>query len=350
MQQHVITIIAISLFLFGLGNVEGGLRDCNDEGHIIISDQFNNRVIEVNKRTKEIVWSFGDGSPNPGPNSIGAPNDALRAESYTLISGTGTTDVPDNRVIIVNEHGHIVQTIENFENDVSTPINTPVCAIFVPQSNNVLNEDLIITDQVNSRIIQTHRNNDGSYEETVLFDALQVPNSAELYRIEGKRHLLVTDEAAGLVYEVNLDVVPHAIVWQYPSNPDCTKLSAPAFASRLPNGHYLITDAAGPSDNCAPSGVIEVNRQGDVVWRYETRGTTATFSSQPTRAVRLCNGNTLISDQFNHQVIEINRDRQIVWEYGHYQQEGTGAGFLNAPYDAKVIGDFTGLTLPTRDE
>jgi len=312
----------------------------------------------VNKRTKEIVWSFGDGSPNPGPKSIGAPNDALRAESYTLISGTGTTDVPDNRVIIVNEQGDIVQTVLNFAND-NTPINTPVCAIFDPQSDNVLREDLIITDQVNSRIIQTHRNHDGTYDDKVLFGFLVVPNSAELYLVEGRRYLLVTDEAAGLVYEVDLDLLPPnplnfaaqqgAIVWQYPPNgADCSLLSAPAFASRLPNGHYLITDAAGPSDNCAPSGVIEVDREGTVVWRYRTRGTTATFSSQPTRAVRLCNGNTLISDQFNHQVIEINRDRNIVWEYGHYQQSGAGAGFLNAPYDAKVIGDFTGLTPATR--
>jgi hypothetical protein len=41
-------------------------------------------------------------------------------------------------------------------------------------------------------------------------------------------------------------------------------------------------------------------------------------------------GNILIADQFNNRVVEV--DRQL-----HE---------LNAPYDAKVIGDFTGLTPP----
>ena len=69
----------------------------------------------------------------------------------------------------------------------------------------------------------------------------------------------------------------------------------------------------------------------------------------PTRAVRLQNGNTLISDQFNMQVMEIDPDKNIVFSQGKIGVAGTGFNELNAPYDAKVVGDYTGLTPPPED-
>lgn len=66
----------------------------------------------------------------------------------------------------------------------------------------------------------------------------------------------------------------------------------------------------------------------------------------PSRAIRLKNGNTLISDQFNDQVIEVDTAGTIQFSYGTLASAGRGANQLNAPYDAKVIGDYTGLTKP----
>jgi len=93
-----------------------------------------------------------------------------------------------------------------------------------------------------------------------------------------------------------------------------------------------------------------------VVWEYFTctgagcnlpRGT----GPLPTRAVRLRNGHTLISDQYNHRVIEVNHAKQIVRTFGKlgdldYNTESVANGGLNSPYDAKRIGDYTGLTPP----
>jgi hypothetical protein len=69
----------------------------------------------------------------------------------------------------------------------------------------------------------------------------------------------------------------------------------------------------------------------------------------PTRAVRLKNGNTLISDQFNDQVIEVTHARQpkIIFMQGSLGVAGKGFDRCNAPYDAKVVGDYTGLTRPS---
>jgi hypothetical protein len=83
------------------------------------------------------------------------------------------------------------------------------------------------------------------------------------------------------------------------------------------------------------------------VWQFVTntdpKGNPAPL---PTRAVRLRNGDTLISDQFNDRVIKVNRHSRVVFTQGVLNTPGSTNGLLNAPYDAKVIGDYTGLTPP----
>jgi hypothetical protein len=129
-----------------------------------------------------------------------------------------------------------------------------------------------------------------------------------------------------------------------------------AFASRLDNGDTLLTDSGN-------SRIVEVDANDNVVWQYFTNTDPQSIPSPlPTRAVRLRNGDTLISDQFNNRVIRINPAKQIVASYGlplaggpvnpfpfgnnvGYDKHTTQKG-LYSPYDAKVVGDYTGLTPP----
>jgi hypothetical protein len=165
-------------------------------------------------------------------------------------------------------------------------------------------------------------------------DQLNNPNSAELLP---NGHILIADENNNRVIEVTRS---HQIAWQYGSPPETSVLNGPAFASRLPNGHTLISD----SNN---NRIIEVTTQKVVVWSYVTNMRSGTIADPlPTRAVRLADGDTLISDQFNDQVIAVNPHGEIVYSQGQIQVAGNGFDQLNAPYDAKIIGDFTGLTVP----
>jgi hypothetical protein len=318
----------------------------NRPGDIVIADQFNNRIVEVD-RDHHVVWHFGDGSSVAGPHSIVGPNDAERVGSFTLISGTGTPagadpscpnpkGCPDNRVILVNREGEIVWKygMAGVSGAGFDQLNTPVQATFLP------NRHVLITDQVNERVIEVNREHEIVWQYGMTgvsgagFDQLNNPNSAELL---ANGHVLIADENNNRVIEVTRN---HHIVFQYGSPNDTTTLNGAAFASRLANGHTLITD----SNN---NRVVEIDAHKKVVFTYVTTNRPGSMMNPlPTRAVRLRNGHTLISDQFNDQVIEINAHGTIVFHQGHINVDGKGHDQLNAPYDAKVVGDYTGLTPP----
>ena len=314
------------------------------QGNYLISDQYNNRVIEVDKNLK-IVWQFGDGSSVAGPKSIVAPNDAQRVGNLTLMAGTGApagaeptcpNGCADNRVMLVDQTGAIVWQYgtAGATGSGANQLNTPVQATWLP------NTDVLITDQGNQRVIEVNTKKKIVWQYgttgTSGADANQLnnPNSAELL---DNGNILIADESNNRVIEVTRD---HKIVWTYgdPGNPSL--LNGSAFASRLSNGDTLITDSG---NNC----MVEVDSTGKVVWRYVTNDRPGSVDGPiPTRGVRLSNGDTLISDQFNHQVIEVNMAGKIVFSMGTIGVAGAGASSLNGPYDAKVIGDFTGLTAP----
>jgi len=348
----------------------------NKKGNIVIADQYNNRVIEIDPATHKIVWQFGDGSSVPGPHSIVGTNDAERFGSLTLISGTGIPALPafttpptqsaipvplsgcpvaaqqngagcpDNRVILVNQDGEIVWQYGQDAVAGSGPnqLNVPVAATVTPDGH------FLITDQSNERVIEVDREKNIVWQYGVTGVSgitgveLNNPNSAELL---ANGDVLIADENNNRAIEVTHDL----------ANPNTLNIvatftaggtaSGVAFASRLPNGDTLLTD----SNN---SRVVEVDKHDGLVWQFVTSALPGSVASPflplPTRAIQLSNGNVLISDQYNDQVIEVTPSLPmggaIVFTQGQIGFAGDLFNRLNGPYDAKVIGDFTGLTPP----
>ncbi|SFS19667.1 hypothetical protein SAMN05216570_4085 [Dyella sp. OK004] len=336
--------IVASAFATTAANAQSGF------GNILISDQFNNRVIEVNRYTHQVVWHFGNGSDLPGPHSIVGVNDAERIGPFTLMAGTGTppglpgcsdtvNGCPDNRVIITDPSGRIIWQYGQAGVAGSGPnqLNTPVHSLFVSNFPGHPGPHVLITDQGNQRIILVNLRHQivWQYGTTGVIgngaNQLSNPNSAELLE---NNHVLIADENNNRVIEVTtgLNLVK--------TFTDQGTVSGAAFASRLSNGDTLITD----SNN---NRIVEVNGNDQTVWQYFTNTDPASNPAPlPTRAVRLRNGHTLISDQFNDRVIEINKAGNIVFQQGALNVAGSGFNQLNGPYDAKVIGDFTGQTPP----
>ncbi len=326
-------------------DAEGGTGDASEQ-RFLIADQFNNRVIEVD-RTGTILWHFGRGPNDISAASIIGVNDAERVGDLTLMAGTGAppgfeaacpAGCADNRVILVDPSGAIVWQYGQFGVTGASPneLNTPV------QNTYLTNGDVLITDQGNQRVIQVERRGKRivwQYGMTGVsgagFNQLNNPNSAELL---SNGHILIADENNNRAIEVNRD---HMILATYTARGTTNGV---AFASRLPDGHTLITD----SNN---NRIVEVDAGDNLLWEYATNTQPSSNANPlPTRAVRLTDGGTLISDQFNDRVIVVNHNKAIVRTFGTLNVPGYGASStrqgLNAPYDAKVIGDFTGLTPP----
>ena len=326
-------------------------RHFNQPGNILIADQFNNRVIEADP-AGNIVWSFGLGPNDFSANSIIGVNDAQRVGLYTLMAGTGTPagvipqapdGAPDNRVILVDPFGRIVWQYGQFGQTGSGPnlLNTPVQSTWLPDAH------VLITDQANNRIIEVNLAKKIVWQypgsNTNDADQLNGPNSAELLE---NGHILIADQGNNRAIEVTRG---DKIVRTFTAGGTA---SIVAFASRLENGDTLLTDAGN-------SRAVEVDAHDNVVWQYFTDTDPLSVPAPlPTRAVRLHNGDTLISDQFNNRVIRVSPAGVIVASYGlplagggpignnvgddvHTTQNG-----LYSPYDAKVVGDYTGLTLP----
>ena len=342
----------------------------NQPGNVLIADQWNNRVIETTP-AGAIVWSFGLGPNDFSTNSPISVNDAERVGDYTLMADPG--DAPgvipqspdgavDNRVLLVDPTGKIVWQYGQFGQTGDGPnlLNTPVQCTFVPGFN------VLITDQGNSRIIEVNYNQEIVWQypggDTNADDQLSAPNSAEML---ANGHVLIADQGNSRALEVT---AAGEIVNTFSAGGTVNIL---AFASRLPNGDTLLTDAGN-------ARIVEVDANDDVVWQYFTTNTAASDGAgamsvaapQPTRAVRLANGDTLISDQLNNRVIRIDSSGNILADYGKplpldgdtfsggsagiligvnvgYSLTTTQAG-LYSPYDAKIIGDYTGLTPPTK--
>lgn len=322
----------------------------NDTGHILISDQFNNRVIEIDRSTHQVVWHFGNGSDLPGPKSVVGVNDAERIGPFTLISGTGTppglpgcsdtvNGCPDNRVFIVDHDGDILWQYgqEGVTGSGPNQLNTPVQSLFLTSFPRYPGAHVLIADQGNQRIILVDLKHQivWQYGTTGVAGSganqLNNPNSAEVL---ANGHILIADESNNRVIEIKPNL---QLVKQFTAQ---GTVNGAAFASRLPNGDTLISD----SNN---NRIVEVNGSDHVVWQYFTNTQASSNPAPlPTRAVRLGNGDTLISDQFNERVIEVNKAGHIVFQQGALNTPGNGFNQLNGPYDAKVIGDFTGLTPP----
>lgn len=316
---------------------EGG--GFNSPGNVLITDQFNNRVIEVDPVTDQIVWSFGSGNEslcNPGPAAIIGPNDAERlAGGLTLIAGTGIpTGVPapacvDNRVIIVDQQGDIVWQYgqAGITGEGPNELNVPVFAIQCP------NKDIMIVDQGNNRVIEvnyTTKQIDWSYPPAGGQETLNNPNAVQLL---SNGDVLIADQNNNRVIEVN--PTTYQTVWSY-----STGLQTAADASRLPNNDTLIADSGH-------SRIVEVSPSGSVVWQYYTnRSQGSNPTPYPSNAVRLADGDTSIADTLNDRIIVVSSAGQVLWQYGQTDVAGDAQGQLNWPYSGYVIGDYTGMTLP----
>ncbi|MCL5009141.1 MAG: hypothetical protein M1400_02235 [Patescibacteria group bacterium] len=304
--------------------VKGEPKDTSALGgyNVLIADRGNNRLLEVTP-DKRVVWEYAFHLPKAG---LGAD------DSFFTDSG--------NSVIVNLEEYHLIQIIDYASKRVtwsygvaghagSAPgyLNTPDDAYKLPNGN------VTVADIKNCRILEISPEKQivRQYGQTGVCKNqtgfLDKPNGDT--PLAGG-HTLVSNIVGKNLVELNSSWQPvfnMVLPVRYPSDPQLTQA-----------GNILIADYSNPGQ------VVEVSRQGKVVWQFSGQDGDVKLN-HPSLAIELPNGNILANDDQNHRVIVIDKQtKKIIWQYGVTGKPGASYGQLNIPDGLDIIK--TGGTLP----
>ncbi len=296
---------------------------------VLIADRGNNRVIEVTP-DKQIIWEYQFKGLPPG---YGA-DDAFFADG--------------GKTVIVNlEYYHLIEEIDYQTKKIiwqygipGTHGSGPGFLYHPDDAYKLPNGDVIIADIQNCRVIEItpgkkiiHQygktrqcSNNPGFLDAPNGDT-PLPNGHILISTILNHSLIELDAQWTKIFSMSLPL-------KYPSDPQLTQA-----------GNFLIAEYQHPGK------IIEISRQGNVVWEFDGEGTTTL--NKPSLAIELPNGNILSNDDFNHRVIVIDKQtKKIIWQYGVTGKPGIGVGQLNIPDGLDIINhnfssQSSNQTLPT---
>jgi hypothetical protein len=149
-------------------------------------------------------------------------------------------------------------------------------------------------------------------------------------RVTAQGTYLVAVFEMGYVVEYDKDFKE---IWRY-------TIKSPWAAIRLKNGNTLITDEAD-------SLTREVNPKGETVWEFDCKTDLPAeyqFASPPQSCTRLANGNTIFTSRgkggHGPQLIEVTREKKIVWVLNDWRDIGdaTAVQILDDPGIPEIPG------------
>ena len=184
---------------------------------------------------------------------------------------------------------------------------------YLHTARRLANGNTLISSTQRNQVLEVNRVGDTVWTMT---SGLAWPNEA--YRL-ANGNTLITSRDNSRVIEVTRE---HTIAWSY------FNVVGPHGANRLPNNHTLISDSDGDR-------VIEVDSAGNIVWQY------ATGLNWPRSIQRLDNDNILIADSRNNRAIEVTRAGAIVWMATGVYMPFTAVRLDNG--NTLISGDSTGV-------
>ncbi len=282
--------------------------------NVLIADRGNDRLLLVNEQ-KQVLWSYSfDGLP---PDS--GADDAFFAD--------------DGHSIIVNlEHEQVIQVIDRATKTVTWQYGEfgkkgsgPGLLNFPDDAYKLPNGDVVVADIRNCRILEIAPDKHivrqagktgqcwGGGETLASPNGDKpLPNGHMLISTITDHSIVELDENWKQILHLSLPI-------KYPSDPQMTAA-----------GNFLVAGYTNPGT------LIEVARDGTVVWQYQPQGDGAL--NRPSLALELPNGDVLLNDDLNARVVVIDKaSNKIIWQYGVTRQPGAEPGHLRIPDGLDII-------------
>ena len=284
-------------------------------GRLLIADRGNDRLLVVDA-AKHILWRYPSaGAPAP-PGGFYFPDDAFFFHHGSgIISNQEGNDTiveigyPSGQVLWTYGHAQVASARPGY-------LNQPDDAFLLTDGR------VVVADASNCRIVTVDAHGQQVGQIGTAGSCTHNP-PASLGYPNGDTplpdgNLLISEIHGSWISEYTTS---GHLVWtvQLPS------VSYPSDPQQIGPDRYLVADYA------RPGGLVEFDRAGHVLWRYQPRRGYGMLD-HPSLAEVLPRGVIAVNDDYRQRVVIIDpRTRRIIWQYGHTDMAGRRAGFLNTP-------------------
>ncbi len=275
------------------GPAEGTLTDpayadMNSEGHLLICDSGNARVIELDDQQR-IVWQYG--APIRSGRSLSFP----RSVEVTAAGEYLVADTANDRIVRA-AHGCQLEEFTCSE----AGLFWPRCVRMLPSGS------LLIADARHGRIVEIAQNGQVLNQLAELqWDRSRILKDPHDVRILTNGHLLITDSPQNVVLEVDWSGMVHRVI----GGNGTVELADPHSAQQLDDGRIAICDTGHHR-------VIFVDTQGVCVDSFETidGGSFVLRMNQPRYLEVISDGTMVIVDTGHNRILAATSAGRLVWQ------------------------------------
>ena len=286
---------------------------------LLIADRGNGRLLIVND-AGAILWRFPAAGSLPKGQRFSADDAFLAPDGRTIVANDEAHQVVDRIDIatrkIIWQYGHY-----NHAGPAAGYLHTPDDAYPLANGN------ITVADIFNCRIIeisparkivrQWGRTGSCVHNPPDTYDRpngdTPLPDGGMLITEIGGSRVVRLDKKGAVVFDIHAPVA-------YPSDAQLDR-----------HGDVLVVDYA------SHGSVVTLSPTGKLLWRYKPAGVRGQLD-HPSLAIPLPDGTIAVNDDFRHRVVVIDpATDKIVWQYGHTDVAGLGAGYLDTPDGLELI-------------
>lgn len=313
-------------------------------GGTLVADAGNNRIVEIDANGKS-AWTYGE---------MGCSGNGLFKPNHVCVLTNGRLLIADSgnhRVIEVDpakgvtwQYGNTGNRLGGGQGSAPNQLNEPASATRLPNGNT------LIVDAGNHRVLEIDLLGTvvWTFKPQGVKGGIGIRDPQLARRLETGNTLVAGRQG---VCEVDPALT---IAWEYHLLPPGGPSKSPGVrsAADAPMAPTPAARVAAESDvpiqlpnrflqaDRDTHRIWEVDRQKQIVWQYTGLGVAGSDRSQldrPHHAKRLRNGNTLVTDTGHHRVVEITQQSKIIWEFGQFGKLGGGGKQLANPRSAERL-------------